>query len=177
MELGLNCPPRVPIAMAASVEHWSRGGRWPTAARRPALRPSHGSLEIGPSTSTTRRRGTWLVGPSLAVPVAATAACHSENAVPNSCCHVDQIDSQARPSADGCEDCLRTGGRGVHLRMCRVCGHVGCCDSPPSRHAKAHHASAGHPLVSSFEPAEDWWWCFEDEFAFAVPDQLSYSHS
>jgi Zn-finger in ubiquitin-hydrolases and other protein len=97
--------------------------------------------------------------------------------VPTSCSHLDKIDSQARPSADGCEDCLRTGGRWVHLRMCRVCGHVGCCDSSPSRHARAHHAAAGHPLVSSFEPGEDWWWCFEDELMFTVPHETLYAHS
>ena len=97
--------------------------------------------------------------------------------MPNSCSHLNQIDSQARPSADGCEDCLRTGGRWVHLRMCRVCGHVGCCDSSPSRHARAHHGAVGHPLVSSFEPGEDWWWCFEDEFAFTVAGETSYFHS
>jgi hypothetical protein len=98
-------------------------------------------------------------------------------AVPNSCSHLDQIDLEARPSADGCEDCLRTGGWWVHLRMCRKCGHVGCCDSSPARHAKAHYSSVGHPLVSSYEPGEDWWWCFEDELMFTIPDQLTYAHS
>ncbi|HET6921318.1 MAG TPA: UBP-type zinc finger domain-containing protein [Jiangellaceae bacterium] len=69
--------------------------------------------------------------------------------MPNSCPHLGQIDTQARPSADGCQDCLRTGGWWVHLRMCRMCGHVGCCDSSPSRHASAHNATVGYPLVSS----------------------------
>ena len=74
------------------------------------------------------------------------------------------------PSANGCEDCLRTGDSWVHLRMCMSCGHVGCCDSSPNRHATAHwHAKPDHPLVRSFEPGEDWWWCFADDVAFEVP--------
>ena len=92
------------------------------------------------------------------------------------CAHLDQADPSARPSSDGCEDCQRIGGRWVHLRMCRICGHVGCCDSSPNKHATAHHAATGHPLVSSFEPAEDWWWCFADRSGFVVPDLPTYSH-
>jgi hypothetical protein len=61
--------------------------------------------------------------------------------------------------------------------MCRSCGHVGCCDSSPARHATAHNAESGHPLVSSFEPGEDWWWCYVDEIGFLVPDQPTYSHT
>jgi hypothetical protein len=97
--------------------------------------------------------------------------------VPNSCSHLDRIDVEARPSADGCEDCLRTSGWWVHLRMCRQRGHVACCDSSPSRHARAHHSSVGDPLISYYEPGEDWRWCFEDEFMFIIPDQLKYAHA
>jgi len=96
--------------------------------------------------------------------------------MPDSCSHLDQIDVHAEPSADGCEDCLRVGGRWVHLRMCRVCGHVGCCDSSPSKHASAHHAATKHALMSSYEPGEDWWWCFEDELSFTVPALPTYAH-
>jgi hypothetical protein len=97
--------------------------------------------------------------------------------VDTTCSHLDQVDSSVQPSADGCEDCLRDGGRWVHLRMCRACGHVGCCDSSPSRHASAHSRAAGHALVSSFEPGEDWWWCYVDEVDFVVPTERDYSHS
>ena len=93
------------------------------------------------------------------------------------CTHLDQANQDAEPSADGCEDCLRDGGQWVHLRMCRVCGHVGCCDSSPSRHATAHYAATGHPLMSSFEPGESWWWCFPDEVAFEVSGARDYSHT
>jgi uncharacterized UBP type Zn finger protein len=64
------------------------------------------------------------------------------------------------PSAPGCEDCLRIGSRWVHLRLCLTCGHVGCCDSSPHRHARAHFQEVGHPIIQSFEPGEDWRWCY-----------------
>jgi uncharacterized UBP type Zn finger protein len=78
------------------------------------------------------------------------------------CTHLDQI-QDVTPSAQGCEDCLKIGGRWVHLRMCLVCGHVGCCDSSPNRHATAHYHTSGHPLIQSVEPGESWIWCYVDE--------------
>ena len=72
---------------------------------------------------------------------------------------------------------VMVGGRWVHLRMCMTCGHVGCCDSSPAKHATAHFHSVGHPLVQSYEPGEDWWWCYVDNVAFEVPNAPSYSHS
>jgi len=68
-----------------------------------------------------------------------------------------------KASAKGCEDCLKTGGRWVHLRLCLTCGHVGCCDSSPHKHASAHFRASTHPIVQSFEPGEDWRWCYVDE--------------
>ena len=62
----------------------------------------------------------------------------------------------------GCEECIAAGTRWVHLRLCVDCGHVGCCDSSPMRHATAHHRSTAHPVVMSHEPGEDWRWCYED---------------
>lgn len=67
------------------------------------------------------------------------------------------------PSAEGCEDCLRTGDPWVHLRLCLVCGHVGCCDSSKNRHATRHFQATGHPIIRSFQPGEGWGWCFVDE--------------
>ena len=66
-------------------------------------------------------------------------------------------------STEGCSDCLREGTRWVHLRECLDCGHVGCCDSSPRRHASAHFRSSGHPVAQSIEPGESWVWCFVDE--------------
>lgn len=73
------------------------------------------------------------------------------------------------PTAHGCEDCLREGGRWVHLRLCLGCGHVGCCDSSPGRHARAHHTATGHPLITSLEPGETWGYCFLDDTTVPGP--------
>ncbi len=78
------------------------------------------------------------------------------------CQHVAGI-RDVSPSSDGCEDCLKIGGRWVHLRLCLECGHVGCCDSSPNRHAAKHFHAAGHPLITSFEPGEAWCYCYPDE--------------
>jgi uncharacterized UBP type Zn finger protein len=66
------------------------------------------------------------------------------------CTHLDQISVTELPaSITGCEECLRIGGRWLHLRMCMSCGKIGCCDSSPNRHARAHAAESGHPVVRS----------------------------
>ncbi|MGA8046190.1 MAG: UBP-type zinc finger domain-containing protein [Dermatophilaceae bacterium] len=84
------------------------------------------------------------------------------------CGHLDRV-RDVRASAQGCEDCLAMGAHWVHLRICMTCGHVGCCDSSPNRHATEHwHAHENHPLVRSFEPGENWWWCFPDHMRFEV---------
>jgi hypothetical protein len=72
------------------------------------------------------------------------------------------------PSGDGCVECLAMGGRWVHLRRCAECGHIGCCDSSPNRHATAHFNGIHHPIVQSFEPGEEWFWCYADELGFEI---------
>ena len=79
------------------------------------------------------------------------------------CEHTDQIDEGVSPSAQGCEECLQTGDRWVLLRECLICGHIGCCDQSPNRHATKHFHSTQHPIIRSFEPGEDWRWCYVDE--------------
>lgn len=64
---------------------------------------------------------------------------------------------------DGCFDCLREGTRWVHLRECLDCGHVACCDNSPRRHATAHFHASSHPVIRSFQPGEQWRWCYLDE--------------
>ncbi len=84
------------------------------------------------------------------------------------CSHLDLV-ADVTPSADGYEDCPRTGGHWVHLRLCVICGHVGCCTSSRGRHATAHWAALqDHPLIRSYEPGEDWWWCYEEGFFFEL---------
>ena len=84
------------------------------------------------------------------------------------CTHLDQIRVAVPEESTGCEECLKTGGWWVHLRVCRGCGQVGCCDSSPNQHASKHAAATGHAIVSSLEPGEDWSWCYVDEVAFVV---------
>ena len=86
------------------------------------------------------------------------------------CTHVDTIELTELPaSVDGCEECLASGGKWCHLRICLSCGHVGCCDSSPGRHATAHAGSSGHPIMRSIQPGEDWSRCFVDEVAMVIP--------
>jgi hypothetical protein len=92
------------------------------------------------------------------------------------CTHLGDV-RDVTPAADGCQDCLAIGGRWVHLRMCMTCGHIGCCDSSPNKHATAHFHEIGDPLVQSYEPGENWWWCYVDQVAFEVEGAPSYSHS
>jgi hypothetical protein len=83
------------------------------------------------------------------------------------CTHLDTI-ADVTPSGTGCEDCLKIGARWVHLRLCMECGHVGCCDNSPNKHATAHWHETGHPIVRSYEPGEDWWWCYADDLGFEI---------
>ena len=70
------------------------------------------------------------------------------------------IDPAILPSGTGCVGCLAGDGWWLNLRRCAACGHVGCCDSSPNRHARRHAVEAGHPVARSFEPGEDWFWDF-----------------
>ena len=79
------------------------------------------------------------------------------------CEHTDQIHVVEPSDTAGCTECLASGDSWVHLRMCLSCGRVGCCDSSPNRHASKHAAAQGHPIAASFEPGEDWAWCYADE--------------
>ena len=75
------------------------------------------------------------------------------------------------PSAGGCEDCLKTGDRWVHLRLCKSCGHVGCCDNSLNRHATKHYHASYHPIIKSHERGEDWGYCYVDDMFFeTLPD-------
>jgi len=79
------------------------------------------------------------------------------------CEHIAKAGNPPPRTPNGCEECLATGDSWLHLRLCLTCGHVGCCDSSPNKHASKHYASTHHPVIRSFEPSEHWRWCFVDE--------------
>ena len=81
------------------------------------------------------------------------------------CEHIAAI-LAVKPSADGCEDCLKIGDSWVHLRLCKSCGHVGCCDNSKNRHATFHYHDSHHPIIKSHEPGEDWGYCYIDDMFF-----------
>lgn len=78
------------------------------------------------------------------------------------CTHLDQMRNVTPRTPEGCEECLRAGDTWVHLRLCRTCGHVGCCDASRNKHATRHVHATGHPIVQSIERGEDWMWCYID---------------
>jgi uncharacterized UBP type Zn finger protein len=85
------------------------------------------------------------------------------------CAHLDTIAFTDLPGdIAGCEDCLVLGTRWVHLRMCQSCGHIGCCDNSPGRHATGHFQQTGHPIIRSAEPGEAWSWCYVDALMFQL---------
>lgn len=85
------------------------------------------------------------------------------------CEHFEMTDPAA-PASNGCRECLELGDNWVHLRVCLVCGQVGCCDSSKNKHATKHFHASGHPVMRSFEPGETWGWCYIDQlFVQSVP--------
>ncbi|MGZ4200870.1 MAG: UBP-type zinc finger domain-containing protein [Thermoleophilaceae bacterium] len=87
------------------------------------------------------------------------------------CTHLDHVQILELPeSVDGCEECLATGGKWLHLRICLECGRVGCCDDSPNKHATAHAHESGHPIIRSLEPGENWSWCYLDEVGMVIPE-------
>ena len=77
--------------------------------------------------------------------------------------HLSMVRPVAPLTPEGCEECLRLGSPWVHLRLCLTCGHVGCCDSSPLKHARAHADAASHPIVEPLETGEEWRWCYVHE--------------
>ncbi len=81
------------------------------------------------------------------------------------------------PSGNGCEECLKMGDTWVHLRLCEICGHVGCCDNSKNKHATMHYHATGHPVIKSFEPGEDWGYCYVHDVVFdALPVNVGDHH-
>jgi hypothetical protein len=106
----------------------------------------------------------------------------------DSCSHLDTI-RPVTPGSKGCEKCLKLGWEWVHLRLCRTCGHVGCCDNSRGKHATRHFHRTRHPIIEGYDPPEGpvsrfrnsswpisdsdriseprhWGWCYVDEVMF-----------
>jgi len=93
--------------------------------------------------------------------------------MPSPCDHLEAAITRhtgVKPSGHGCVECLKDGGVWVHLRLCLTCGHVGCCDNSPGTHATKHAKHTTHPVIRSFEPGEDWGYCYpHEEFLDSLP--------
>ena len=85
-------------------------------------------------------------------------------AADENCTHLNQVKIQSTKK-NVCEDCVKIGDTWVHLRLCLICGHVGCCDSSKNKHATKHFQGTTHPLIRSIEPGERWMWCYVDEIS------------
>jgi uncharacterized UBP type Zn finger protein len=83
------------------------------------------------------------------------------------CTHIEDM-KDVTPSGEGCKECLETGDEWVHLRLCMECGHVGCCESSKNQHAMKHNKTTQHPIIQSFEPGEEWFYCYPDDFTFEL---------
>ena len=77
-----------------------------------------------------------------------------------SCEHLTEGEAP-QPISNTCDECAKAGQTPVQLRICRNCGYVGCCDSSPGKHSTAHFNDTKHPTMQSFEPGDDWGWCYE----------------
>ncbi|MBO0682718.1 MAG: UBP-type zinc finger domain-containing protein [Candidatus Dormibacteraeota bacterium] len=88
------------------------------------------------------------------------------------CSHLGEATTRVPNTPDGCEECLAMGDQWVHLRLCVVCGHVGCCDNSKNRHATKHFHQTTHPLIASYEPGENWLWCYVDELAMETEQSI-----
>jgi Zn-finger in ubiquitin-hydrolases and other protein len=96
----------------------------------------------------------------------------AESSKQPACKHMSTIKS-VTPSARGCEECLKTGDPWVHLRICRTCGHVGCCDDSINKHATKHFHKTRHPIIEGYDPPEGWGWCYVDEVMFDLSDRMT----
>lgn len=74
------------------------------------------------------------------------------------CSHQGPI-KNVSPIHSRCQECQAEKGTYVSARVCRTCGHVGCCDSSPKRHAREHFHKTGHAILSDL--SDSWRWCYE----------------
>lgn len=81
----------------------------------------------------------------------------------DTCSHLKNSISVSPNTPNGCEECLKMGDTWVHLRLCLTCGHVGCCDDSKNKHATKHFKKTKHPVIESFEPGDNWRYCYIDD--------------
>jgi hypothetical protein len=113
---------------------------------------------IAPTKTAAGIRG-WLAAFAAG---AARVRLIRRNRVTKHCTHLATI-KKVHPSARGCEECLKIGQEWVHLRICRTCGHVGCCDQSIGKHATKHFHATRHPIMEGYDPPEGWGWCYVDD--------------
>ena len=134
------------------------------------------SLSRRLSLSPKRRRGDYAFGAFYGKLIPARAAEEPLSKTPMKS-EREGINALAKPSGTGCVECLATGDWWLHLRRCAECGHIGCCDSSPNQHASKHNAATGHPIITSFEPGERWFYDYRTGDFFAGPKLVApYSH-
>jgi hypothetical protein len=78
------------------------------------------------------------------------------------CSHMREIKELKLQKEHVCEECIKIGGKWVHLRTCQTCGVTLCCDASPHKHMTKHNHRTGHPVITSAEPGEKWMWCYTD---------------
>jgi uncharacterized UBP type Zn finger protein len=79
------------------------------------------------------------------------------------CSHTSGIGAVSPSSPDSCLSCVALGDSWVHLRVCLICGQVGCCDNSKNKHATRHFHETAHPIIQSYEPGELWRYCYVDD--------------
>ena len=94
---------------------------------------------------------------------------------PEGCEHSDLIREISPTSPDACPQCVEMGDTWVHLRVCLVCGQVGCCDNSKNTHATKHYKESGHPVIQSYQPDEGWRYCYVDDAS--LPDAEPFRQS
>ena len=123
-----------------------------------------GARQAGKCTQPAK---TWLRAFRTTRPQAEEASGYT---MAKGCTHIAGI-RDVTPSALGCEECLKSGSVWLHLRICRSCGHVGCCDDSPNKHATKHFHATGHPVIEGYDPPEGWGWCYVDEVLFDLSNR------